>query len=260
MSLPEHILKNREVWTRNSVSERQTGRKPWSQTEINWGIWGVPEASVQALAGIDLAGRKVVELGCGTGYFSAWLARLGAKPTGIDITPGQLTNARAFQQEFGIEFPLIEANAEDTGLPGESFDLAISEYGASIWCDPEKWIPEASRLLKPGGTLIFLRNGTQSMLCMPTSGPVTTQLQRPYRALRRIEWEDDQSVEFQCPPSDMIRILRASGFEIEALIDLYPPEDAPETNYEFLNLDWSRQWPSEEIWRARKKIPPSSSR
>ena len=55
---------------------------------------------------------------------------------------------------------LIEANAEDVPLPDASFDLAISEYGASIWCDPYKWIPEAARLLRPGGELIFLRNST----------------------------------------------------------------------------------------------------
>ena len=93
-----------------------------------------------------------VELGCGTAYFSAWLASRGARPVGIDITPAQLETARRMQAEFGLDFPLIEASAEDVPLPDESFDLAISEYGASIWADPYRWIPEAARLLRPGGT------------------------------------------------------------------------------------------------------------
>ena len=91
----------------------------------------------------DVAGLDVVELGCGTAYVSAWLARRGARPVGVDVTPAQLATARRCQAEFGLEFPLVEASAEDVPLPSESFDLAVSEYGASIWCDPHLWIPEA---------------------------------------------------------------------------------------------------------------------
>src|SRR6266567_9136576 len=88
----------------------------------------------------------------------AWLAKRGARPVGVDITPVQLETARRMMRETGIEFPLIEADAAETGLPDSSFDLVLSEYGASIWVDPYRWIPEASRLVRPGGRLIFLRN------------------------------------------------------------------------------------------------------
>src|SRR5437764_919269 len=151
--MDSHVAKNRDAWTRMNPDFVEPGRRAWSSDEINWGIWSVPESSVHALEGIDLKGKETIELGCGTAYVSAWLARLGAHPTGIDITPAQLATARQFQKEFGIDFPLIEGNAEETGLPSESFEFAISEYGASIWCDPEQWIPEAGRLLKPGGSL-----------------------------------------------------------------------------------------------------------
>ena len=59
---------------------------------------------------------------------------------------------------------------EATGLPDESFDLAVSEYGASIWCDPYRWIPEAARLLRPGGELVFLVNAVLLILCSPDDG------------------------------------------------------------------------------------------
>ena len=98
---------------------------------------------------------------------SAWLARRGARPVGVDITPAQLETARALQREHGLAFPLVEASAEAVPLPDASFDIAISEYGAAIWCDPYRWIPEAARLLRPGGRLIFLGNSPILMLCSP---------------------------------------------------------------------------------------------
>ena len=88
--------------------------------------------------------------GCGTGYVSSWLARAGARPVGIDISRRQLGTARAMQAQFGIDFPLVLANAEQVPFQDHSFGLAISEYGASLWCDPHRWIPEAARLLWPG--------------------------------------------------------------------------------------------------------------
>ena len=108
----------------------------------------------------DLAGKDIVELGCGTAYLSAWLARREARPVAVDLSSRQLASAARFQKEYGIRFSLVQADAEILPLPDEGFDLAISEYGASIWCDPYRWIPEAARVLPPSGELIFLVNGT----------------------------------------------------------------------------------------------------
>ena len=116
----------------------------------------MPEADLNVIG--DPRGLDVVELGCGTAYWSAWLARRGARPVGIDITEAQLDTARRLQREHGLDFPLIRAGAESVPLPDGSFDLALSEYGASIWSDPYLWVPEAARLLRPSGRLVFLRN------------------------------------------------------------------------------------------------------
>src|SRR6185436_9049887 len=115
-----------------------------------------PESTLGVLR--DVAGLDVVELGCGTAYISARLAKQGARPVGVDPTPAQLATARRMQAETGIEFPLVKAAAESVPLPDASFDLAVSEYGASLWAVPERWLAEASRLLRPGGRLIFLTN------------------------------------------------------------------------------------------------------
>ncbi len=229
------------------------GRKSWEASDISWGIWGVPESEVGALGDLNQwAGKESIELGCGTAYFSAWLHKLGMHPTGIDITAAQLETAKNFQAEFGRDFPLLHGSAESVPLPDASFDLALSEYGASIWCDPYAWIPEAARLLRPGGTLVFLRNSTLSILCGPDTGPITATMIRDQFGLHRVEY-DEQSVEFHLPAGPMIRLLRANGFEVEDLIDLKPPENAEESRFEYMNLAWAKRWPSEEIWVAKKK-------
>jgi len=220
--------------------------------EPSWGIFAVPERDLHVLP--DVAGRDTIELGCGTAYISAWLGRLGARPVGIDNSERQLETARALQREFGLEFPLIHGNAETVPLPDASFDLAISEYGASIWADPYLWIPEASRLLRPGGELVFLVNGTLFMLCAPDEEdePPGDRLLRPYFGMHRFEWPDDLSVDFHLGYGDWIRLLRANGFEVEDMIEVRPAADAA-TTWPAITLEWARNWPCEEIWKARKR-------
>jgi SAM-dependent methyltransferase len=251
VSLSDHAERNRAAWTGFAPEYAANAERAWS-SEFNWGVWHVPEAELRALP--DVSGKDTVELGCGTAYLSAWLARLGARPVGVDVTPAQLETARAMQARFGLEFPLVEASAEAVPLEDASFDVAISEYGASIWADPNRWIPEAARLLRPGGELVFLVNGTLSILCMQEEEiPPTDELRRPYFGMQRFDWEDDGSVEFHLGYGDWIRLLRANSFELLDLIEIQAPPESDPSRYGGLPTpDWARRWPSEEIWRARK--------
>lgn len=251
--LPEHVARNRAAWNEYAAEFEPEGRRNWSQEEPTWGIWSVPESQLGVLPA-ELEGTDAIELGCGTGYVSAWLARRGARPVGIDNSEAQLGTARTLQREHGLEFPLLHGNAERVPRPDASFDLAISEYGASIWCDPFEWIPEAARLLRPGGELIFMVGTPLLLLCDRDEGeevPVDDRLHRPYFDLHRVEWEGEASVEFRLNHGDMIALLRANGFAIEQLIEVRPPEGST-TRYRYVSLDWARRWPGEEIWRARK--------
>jgi SAM-dependent methyltransferase len=250
--LPEHVRRNREAWDGYAAEYVEDGRRNWERNDPSWGVFGVPEAEVGMLPK-SLEGVDVVELGCGTAYVSSWLARRGARPVGIDNSPAQLETARRFQQEFGVEFPLLLGNAEETPFEDESFDFAISEYGASIWCDPYRWIPEAARILRPGGELSFLVNGTIHMLCVPDEeGPSGDRLLRDYFGMHRFEWPDEPSVEFHLGYGDMIRLLRRSGFEVEDMIEVRPRRDAT-TRFPYVTADWAQRWPVEEVWKARKR-------
>ncbi len=245
--------RNVEVWTRaNAEYTDARAEEAWGQDEITWGQWQVPEAELRALP--DVEEKDVVELGCGTAYFGAWLKRAGARRVvGVDPTPAQLQTARRCIERFGLDLELVEAYGEDVPLPDASFDLAVSEYGASIWADPYLWIPEATRLLRPGGELVFLRNSTLVILCSPDEGPAQERLVRPQFGMHRIEWlEEDSGVEYHLSHGDWIRLLRENGFDILDLIELQAPADAvTHERYDYVTAEWAKRWPSEEIWRAR---------
>jgi SAM-dependent methyltransferase len=251
--LPDHVRRNRDNWDRTASDWVAPGRDNWKQDEPTWGVWQVPESQLRMLPE-DLDGLDAIELGCGTAYVSSWLARRGARPVGIDNSQAQLDTARGFQEEFGIEFPLLHGNAEAVPYPAASFDFAISEYGASIWCDPYRWIPEAARLLRPGGRLVFLINAPLEMLCVPDAEDeqATDRLLRSYFGMHRFEWSDDESVEFHLPHGELIALLRSSGFEIEELVEVRPP-DGSTTRFPYVTLEWSQRWPCEEVWKVRRR-------
>ena len=200
-----------------------------------------------------MTGKDTIELGCGTAYVSAWLARRGARPVGIDNSEQQLATARRLQAEHGIEFPLIHGNAEAVPYPDASFDLAISEYGASIWADPYRWIPEAARLLRPGGRLIFLVNSTILMLCMPDEErPATDEMLRPLprppsaRVVERRLGQLRASARRLDPaaPGERLRRSRTSSSS---------GRPRATDHFPYATNEWARQWPSEEVWVARKE-------
>jgi SAM-dependent methyltransferase len=241
---------NRALWA--VVNEQFTDAQAeaaWSTDELSWGLFGNPESRLQVLG--DVSGLDVIELGCGTAFVSAWLARLGARPVGVDLSPAQLTTARRCQDHFGLEFPLIEADAAAVPLPARSFDLVVSEYGACVWCDPQRWVPEAARLLRPGGRLVFLTNSVQVTMCVPDDGGhAGDRLLRPQNRAPRLEWPGG-GVEYHPSHGDWIRILRDSGFDVVALHELYACEGAETpAYYDIATAEWATRWPVEDLWVA----------
>ena len=248
---PSYIERNRAAWERWAPKYAPAGLKEWRDGELRWGIWGFPEPKLQLLEGVK-PGSHIIELGCGTAAISAGLARRGFHPVGVDIARPMLEAAARLERHFGLSFALLCANAERLHYDDASFDCAISEYGASLWCDPQRWVPEAHRVLRPGGRLIFITNSALLMACTPENGgPVTDHLVRDYFSTDRVEFPGDGAVEFHLKHGDWVRLLRNSGFVLENLIEIRPRADA-KPRFDFVSAEWSRRWPSEEIWVARK--------
>lgn len=253
--LPEHVAANRAYWDADAPNWVASGERNWNVRpgEESWGVFGFPESELHMLPD-DLAGTDAIELGCGTGYVSSWMARRGARVVAIDNSAGQLQTAARLQREHGLEFPLVHGNAERVPYPDASFDFAISEYGAVLWADPEAWIPEAARLLRPGGGLHVLTGSVISYLCTPDdeAQPATDRLLRPQFGMRRMVWPGDSSVEFHPTHGDWIRLFTGSGFEV---VELLEPQAGPglESRHVPGGSDWATKWPVEEIWKVRKR-------
>ena len=253
-TLPDYAVQNREAWTKSNADHTDArAHESWGE-KPHWGVWHQPESDIRVLP--DVTGLDVIELGCGTAYWSAWLKRLGARRVvGVDVTPAQLDTARRMDAEYRLGIELVEANAEDVHLPEASFDLAFSEYGASIWCDPYKWIPEAARLLRSNGELMFMRHSDFVEVCSPDTDRISEKLERPLRGMLRLDWfsEDPPSTNFHISDGDMFALLKRIGFDVVDFRQLYAPEDAVDHPfYSYVTADWAKKWPHEEIWRARK--------
>jgi SAM-dependent methyltransferase len=244
---------NRAVWA--VMNERFTdaaAEDMWSRPEVIWGLFAVPERDLGVLGQVH--GLDVVELGCGTAYFSAWLTRAGARPVGVDLSHEQLMTARRMQTQAGPIFPLIQGDGERVPLADGQYDLVVSEHGAAVWCNPERWLPEAARLLRPGGRLVFLTNSHLSALCVPAEeGVAGEHLLRGQREAYRVHWPGG-GVEFHPSHGDWVRLLNGSGFVVVALHEIYaPPEGSDHAFYEIVSKDWATQWPAEELWVAVRR-------
>ena len=246
----DYVERNTMAWAHWAPDYADAGRKAW-QEPLSWGIWGIPESEARLLEEIEPR-ADVIELGCGTAAISAWLSRLGLRPIGVDIVRVQLETAARLEREFGVSFGLLCANAEKLHFDDASFDLAISDYGASLWCDPLRWLPEAHRLLRPHGRLIFITNSPLLMACTPEDGgPAGDRLVRDYFSNYRMEFPGDAAVEFHLTHGQWVRLLGATGFVLENLIEVQAPPGA-KAGFDFASLEWARRWPTEDIWVLRK--------
>lgn len=251
----DHVNINRAVWQADAPNWVAAGERLWDMPAPVWGSWGIPEAELGLLPP-DMAGLDAIELGCGTAYVSGWMARRGARVTGIDVTPAQLDTARRLAARHGADLSLIEGNAEATGLPDGSFDFAISEYGAAIWCPPDIWLPEAWRLLRPGGRLVFLGNHPLALLCSPESGaPCDRVLHRPYRGLWGVDWTeveiDPSGICFNLTISDWMRLFARIGFVVTDYQEIFARPDETESR-DFVPAEWARDFPVEQVWHLSK--------
>ncbi|MGE5460403.1 MAG: class I SAM-dependent methyltransferase [Solirubrobacterales bacterium] len=249
-SSARHVRKNRRHWD-GASDEYQTlhARQLNRFDRAAWGVWGIPESRVKALG--DVRGLDVLEYGCGAAQWSIWLARQGARPVGLDLSARQLVHASALMTRAGVRFPLVNADAERTPFRDEAFDLACCDHGAMTFADPRRTVPEVARVLRPGGRFVFNMSSAFHYLCWDDDAEtVSDHLERDYFGMH--SW-DEESVDFQLPYGEWIRLFRANGLQVEDLIELRPPANARTSYPWFAPLEWARRFPAENVWKLSKR-------
>lgn len=101
------------------------------------------------------AGEKALDLGCGTGIFTIWLAKQGLDVTGIDLSSEMLAKAREKAQRQDLAIHWIQADINRLPFDRETFDLVIGNIVLEFVENPEKVVVEALRVLKKDGRLVI---------------------------------------------------------------------------------------------------------
>ena len=247
-----YVRTNRARWNEISddyqrLNAPQIRRQAYTG-DITWGVWGIPESRLNVLG--HVVGLNVLEMGCGGGQWSTALARQGAHPVGLDLSERQLQHCRALQEETGLYFPLVQGSAEEVPFADASFDIVFADHGAFSFADPYRAIPEAARVLRPGGLLAFGHVSPIYEIAVPAGGGrARNRLIGDYFGLRLIT-DTDGLVSANLPYGAWIRLFRKSGLIIEDLIEPRPDPDSDLGNR--AEVEWASRWPSECIWKLRR--------
>ncbi len=250
----DHERTNRAFWDDDADAYQAEHGAQLAPGKV-WGVWAIPEASLGVIG--DTRGCSVLELGCGAAQWSVALAADGARVVALDQSRGQLRYAVANRDAAGVALSLLCAAGEALPLADEAFDLVFCDHGALSFCDPAVIVPEAARVLRPGGRLVFNHGTLWHSLCYDAEHDrhddrLRGAYHQPGGGARRFDWGEG-TIDFHLPYGEWIRGFRASGLVVEDLVELVPPPGASTSFDEYVSLEWARRWPAEEIWVLRKE-------
>jgi SAM-dependent methyltransferase len=250
LHLSDHEARNRAMWDAYSDEyQAKHGDQLADSGGRAWGTSQILESELRILG--DVGGKDILELGCGAAQWSIGLAQAGARPVGLDLSERQLEHARRLMAEAGVDFLLVHGSAESVPLPDASFDIVFCDHGAMTFADPYRTVPEAARLLRPGGLFAFSHHSPIETISWALGADkVGDRLVIDYFGMHR--FDDDDHSSFQLTYGDWIRLFRSNGLVVEDLIEPRPPDGATSSYRDADELAWARRWPSEEIWRLRR--------
>jgi SAM-dependent methyltransferase len=250
--LTAHARANRAWWDEQAAQYQREHGEHIGAPDPRWGMWQVPEDELRILG--DVAGRDVLELGCGAAQWSIRLAQRGARVTGLDNSAAQLEHARVAVEAAGVDVPLVHASAELLPFDEGAFDVVFCDHGAMSFVDPRVAVPEVARVLRPGGTFAFSSVTPLQFLFYDEAveGDMADHLVNDYFGLHRVQWSDGE-VDFNLPYGEWIRLFVRNGLEVVDLVEIQPAPDAPSTYRTRAETEWASRWPMEHIWVTRRR-------
>ncbi|WP_143965484.1 class I SAM-dependent methyltransferase [Gordonia zhaorongruii] len=231
---------NRTWWdTEADQYHVEHGRFLGAQTpggDFLWGPERLREEDVRLLG--DVAGRDVLEIGCGSAPCARWLAAQGAHVVGLDVSAGMLAHAVDAMSLDDRRTPLVQSGAEQLPFADASFDIACSSFGAIPFvADSARAMREAARVLRPGGRWVFATNHPMRWMFLDDPGPDGLVVQMSY--FDRTPYSEADSdgtvtyVEHHRTMGDRIREIVAAGLIVDDVVEPEWPDD--------LDQEWG-QW------------------
>ena len=133
---------------------KENQKVAWSSFALFENMTGTVAPRLVSFAGIK-PGASVLDVGCGTGVVGLTAARLGARVTGVDLTPELIARAKENSALMGVEADWRQGDAEALPLPDASFDFVVSQFGHMFAPRPDVAVREMLRVLKRGGVIAF---------------------------------------------------------------------------------------------------------
>ncbi|HEY0638342.1 MAG TPA: class I SAM-dependent methyltransferase [Pseudonocardiaceae bacterium] len=175
----ESVAANRTWWDADADAYHALHGEFLGDAEFVWCPEGLHEADLGLLGAV--AGRRVLEVGCGSAPCARWLTTRGAHVVAMDLSAGMLRHAREAASRTGVVVPLVQADAEHLPFADGSFDLACSAFGAVPFVtDSAAVMREVARVLRPGGRWVFAVTHAMRWMFADDPGPSGLVVQQSY--------------------------------------------------------------------------------
>jgi SAM-dependent methyltransferase len=223
----ESARANRRWWDAAAPAYLAEHGSDLGDVDFLWCPEGLREEDVHLLG--DVAGRRVLEVGCGSAPCSRWLRTAGAEPVALDLSGGMLARAAELNRSSGVAVPLVQADAGALPLADGSFDLACSAYGGLPFvADAGAVLAEVRRVLRPGGRFVASVNHPMRWPFPDSPDPADLRIVSSYFDRTPYVEVDDHGavsyVEHHRTVGDWVRAVVGAGLVLD---DLVEPEWTP---------------------------------
>jgi SAM-dependent methyltransferase len=223
----ESVRANRRWWDAAAPAYLAEHGSDLGDADFLWCPEGVREVDARLLG--DVAGRRVLEIGCGSAPCARWLKTAGAQPVAFDLSAGMLARAAELNRTTGVGVPLVQADAGALPFADGSMDLACSAFGGLPFvADVEAVLREVARVLRPGGRFVASVNHPMRWPFPDSPNPEDLRVTSSYFDRRPYVETDDTGnsvyVEHHRTVGDWVRAVVRAGLVIE---DLLEPEWTP---------------------------------
>jgi SAM-dependent methyltransferase len=220
----ESVRASRSWWDEQSAGYYAEHGEFLGDADFLWGPEGLREAAAGLLG--EVRGRRVLEIGCGGAQCSRWLRQQGAEAVAMDLSAGQLAQARKLARSTRVDVPLAQADAQRLPFADEAFDLACSAYGGIPFvADSAAVMQEVARVLRPGGRWVFSTTHPFRWCFRDDPGVGGLTVEASYFDRRAYVEQDDGGratyVEHHRTVGDRVREIVGAGLE---LLDIVEPE------------------------------------